>query len=347
MLLTAWRDLQFRRRRVAIAVLGTALVFALSLVMTGISASFRNEVKNGLGSFNADGWLRPTQANGVLIASTPFDVSAAPDAASLGVERADPVLFRNTSLGRGEKDKIAYFGVVRGGLGDPEPSSGKRLAQDGDMVVDVKVGRKVGDTVKMGGMTFTVVGLVKKRSMLAGVPVAFISLADGQRLAFGGQPLANTVAISGRPGALPDGWALDTEKDAETEMLQPLTEAMKTIDLVRGLLWLVAALIVGSVMYLQALERTRDFAVLKATGSSSKSIGGSLALQAIFLSLVASVLALGIGALLAPLFPMNVEIPSVAFVALPLVAVAIGLLATITGLRRSLSVEPAFAFRGA
>ena len=347
MLLTAWRDLQFRRKRVAIAVVGTALVLALSLVMTGISASFRNEVRDGLGSFNATSWLRPAVANGVLIASTPFDPSTAPSAAELGVKRADPVLFRNTSVGRGEKDQIAYFGVIRGGLGDPQPTKGARLNGPGDVVLDAKLGRKIGSTITLGGVSFTVVGLVKNRSIMAGVPVAFMALGDAQRLAFGGQALANTVALSASPSNVPDGWAVDSEKDVEVEMLQPLTRAIKTIDLVRALLWLVAALIVGSVMYLQSLERSRDFAVLKATGSSARSIGGSLALQAVFLTLVASMIGIGIAVLLAPRFPMNVAIPTMAFLALPGLAVAVGLIASITGLRRSLAIEPAFAFRGA
>lgn len=347
MLLTAWRDLQFRRRRVAIAVVGTALVLSLSLVMTGISASFRNEVRNTLRSFGADGWLRPVTANGVLIASGPFEAGTAPTAEQLGVERADPVMFRNTSVGRGEKDRIAYFGVVRGGLGDPKPTSGARLAREGDVVLDTKLERKVGDSITIGGRRFKVVGLVHRRSILAGVPIAFMSIADGQSLAFGGRPLANSVAIRGTPKTVPSGWTVDTERDVETEMLQPLKEAIKTIDLVRGLLWLVAALIVGSVMYLQSLERSRDFAVLKATGSSAASIGGSLALQAVFLMLVASVLGIGISMLLAPQFPMNVDIPPASFALLPLIAIAIGLLASITGLRRSLKIEPAFAFRGA
>lgn len=347
MFLTAWRDLQFRRRRVAIAVLGTALVLSLSLVMTGISASFRNEVHGTLRSFGAEQWLRPSTANGVLIASGPFEVSSAPTAQQLGVQRADPVMFRNTSVGRGEKDRIAYFGVVRGGLGDPKPTRGARLANDGDVVLDTKLERKVGDSITIGGKAFTVVGLVHNRSILAGVPVAFMSITDGQKLAFGGRPLANTVAIRGTPTTVPKGWAMDNERDVETEMLQPLKEAIKTIDLVRGLLWLVAALIVGSVMYLQSLERSRDFAVLKATGSSAASIGGSLALQAVFLMLVASVLGIGISVLLAPQFPMNVDIPPASFALLPVIAIAIGLVASITGLRRSLKIEPAFAFRGA
>jgi putative ABC transport system permease protein len=347
MLLTAWRDLLFRRRRVAIAVVGTALVLSLSLVMTGISASFRNEVSGGFRSFGADGWLRPTAASGVLISSSPFDVASAPTAADLGVARADPILFRSTSLGRGKNDQIAYFGVVRGGLGDPKPTRGAPLAEDGEVIVDEKLGRKIGDIIMITGTKFRVVGLVENHSLLAGIPLAYMSLADAQRATYGGLNLANTFAVLGEPKSVPQGWSIDTQAQAETEMLQPLQKAIQTIDLMRALLWLVAALIVGSVMYLQSLERSRDFAVLKATGSSAWSIGGSLALQAVVLMLIASAVGIVVSFVIAPGFPMNVEIPRRAFIALPFVAVIIGLLASITGLRRSLKIEPAFAFRGA
>jgi putative ABC transport system permease protein len=346
MFLTAWRDLQFRRRRVAIAVFGTAMVFALSLVMTGIAASFDNEVRRSLAPFGSH-WLRPEKANGALQAASPSEVTSAPTATQLGVARIDPVLFRNTSIGRGPKDKLAYFGVVRGGIGDPKPSVGSRLQRDGEIIIDKKFGKKVGDSLSLGGTEFKVVGLVSKRSILAGTPLSYMSIGDAQKVGFGGRNLASAYAMSGAPTKPVPGWITNTQSDLQEEMLQPLVEATKTIDLVRGLLWFVAALIVGSVMYLQALERTRDFAVLKATGSSSSSIAGGLALQAIFLTMIASLFALIIAILLAPLFPMNVEIPKSAFLTLPAVAVLTGLIAVLTGLRRSLSVEPAFAFRGA
>jgi putative ABC transport system permease protein len=347
MFLTAWRDLQFRRRRVAIAVVGTAMVFALSLVMSGISASFGNEAKNAVGSFEAEGFLRPVASNGAFIAAAPFPIASAPNAKDLGATRADPVVFRSSSVGRGPKDKLAYFGVVRGGVGDPTPNKGRKLQADGEVIVDKKFGRALGDTISLGGLPLKVVGIVSKRSLLAGVPLAYVSLRDGQKMSYGGQDLANTIAVQGTALSPPPGWAIDTPQQVQAEMLLPLGEAVKTIDLVKVLLWIVAALIVGSVMYLQALERTRDFAVLKATGSSSVSIGGSLAIQAVFLCLIASAFAVVIAMLLAPRFSMNVEISNATYVAMPAVAVAIGFIAVLTGLRRSLSVEPAFAFRGA
>jgi putative ABC transport system permease protein len=76
------------------------------------------------------------------------------------------------------------------------------------------------------------------------------------------------------------------------------------------------------------------------------SILGGLALQAIVVALCAAALGAVLSMLLGPLFPMQVIVPVQAFVALPLVAVVIGLIASAAGLRRAVSVDPALAFGG-
>jgi putative ABC transport system permease protein len=43
---------------------------------------------------------------------------------------------------------------------------------------------------------------------------------------------------------------------------------------------------------------------------------------------------------------MRVDIPTLAFVLLPVIAVVIGLLASVAGLRRAITVDPALAFGG-
>ena len=108
----------------------------------------------------------------------------------------------------------------------------------------------------------------------------------------------------------------------------------------------MAAGIIGSIVYLSALERQREFAVLKATGAANRSLLVGLALQAVLLSATAAVLAAGIARLLAPAFPFTVEIPPLALARLLGVAVLIGLVASAAGLRRAVGVQPALAFGG-
>jgi putative ABC transport system permease protein len=61
---------------------------------------------------------------------------------------------------------------------------------------------------------------------------------------------------------------------------------------------------------------------------------------------MAAVLAAGIARLLAPVFPFTVEIPPLAFPRLVIVAMLVGSAASVAGLRRAVSVQPALAFGG-
>jgi putative ABC transport system permease protein len=116
--------------------------------------------------------------------------------------------------------------------------------------------------------------------------------------------------------------------------------------LMAGLLWVVAALIVGSMIYVSALERIRDFAVFKAVGVATRSILAGLVMQAVVVAVLAALLGGVLSVLLGPLFPMRVDIPTAAFVLLPVIAVVIGVVGSVAGLRRAVIVEPALAFRG-
>jgi putative ABC transport system permease protein len=122
--------------------------------------------------------------------------------------------------------------------------------------------------------------------------------------------------------------------------------AGSAITMVAVLLWIVAVLIVGSVVYLSALERMRDFAVFKAIGVPTRSVLAGLALQAIVVALLAAAVGVILTQVLAPLFPMTVAVPMSAYLTLPAIAVAIGLLASVAGLRRAMAVDPALAFGG-
>ena len=58
------RDLQFRRRRVLIAVLATSVVFAMTLLMAGMSKGLDDEIDRVVGSFKADSWVVTRGASG-------------------------------------------------------------------------------------------------------------------------------------------------------------------------------------------------------------------------------------------------------------------------------------------
>ena len=237
------------------------------------------------------------------------------------------------------------IGVEPGMLGSPHVSAGAELRSAGDVVVDESLDSAgLGDDISIGGTAFHVVGTVSGERLYAGLPLVYVPIADAQAIAVGGQRLATAFVYADRPASPPPGLRLMSNHDVKSDVLRPLDSAMSSIAFVRVLLWIVAATIIGSMLYLQAMERTRDFAVFKATGTSTVAIGVGLALQAVLLSLAAAALAALLAVVIAPLFPMPVEVPTSAFVLLPVVTVTVGLLASIVALRKTATVQPALAF---
>lgn len=326
---------------------GTALVFSMSLVMSGLSNAFSVEVDRTLEQSGGDRWVAPSAAAGPFSAGINIPLDGLDAARSdAGVEQADPVLFTTTVADvRGDAIDVTLFGIVPGGLGSPRPTQGRAPAESGEVMVARRLA-DVGDQMSFYGHSFTVVGTVDKASLIAGTPSAFLILSDAQALVMNGQNVASMIVTKGVPTSLPDGLTAFDLGQARADLSRPLKNATKSIELVRVLLWIVAALIVASVIHLSALERTRDFAIFKATGVPTTAIGAGLALQAVVLALVASTVGVALALLIAPRFPMDVVISPASILLLPVFAIAVGLVASLVGLRRIAQVQPAVAFGG-
>ena len=208
------------------------------------------------------------------------------------------------------------------------------------------LGKHIGEDLQAGAHTLRIVGIVPNSTALAKTPNIFLTTEGLQQLAYNGQPMITSIGIIGTPRQLPDGYQTVDRAAGVNDLLRPLKVAVSAITIVALLLWIVAVLIVGSLVYLSALERLRDFAVFKAIGVPTRSIMAGLALQAVVVALLAAALGVVLAQLLAPLFPMIVVVPAYAYISLPLVAVLIGLLASLAGLRRAVAVDPALAFGG-
>jgi putative ABC transport system permease protein len=180
----------------------------------------------------------------------------------------------------------------------------------------------------------------------AGIPRVTISVRLAQRLGLNNQRLATAIVTQGRPRTVPRSFTMLENREVKQDLARPINPAKDTISLIRVLLWIVASGIIGAIVYLSVLERVGDFAVLKAIGVSGRSLLGGLLLQAVLLSLLSALLAVGLQAAIAPAVAMSVEVPTVSFLTLPLIAVVVGALASFLGLRRALSVDPALAFAG-
>ncbi|HET9051562.1 MAG TPA: ABC transporter permease, partial [Candidatus Dormibacteraeota bacterium] len=177
----------------------------------------------------------------------------------------------------------------------------------------------------------------------AGTPVVFVALADAQAVGFNAQHVITSVLVTGTAQKVPADLAVLDNAAVKDDLLRPLDRAVRSLDVSEWLLWAIAATIVASAVYLSATERRRDFAVLKATGSSSAAVVGGVALQAELISVGAALLAIAVAFALSPLFPLAVGAPAGALVGLPVIAVVVGGLACLVGVRRVLTADPMLA----
>ena len=341
MIRAALRDLQFRRRRFALATLGAGLGFGLGITMSGLSAGVDREVERTIALADADQWIVAETAAGPVAGNTRVPQDAVDQiAAAPGVTDAGGRVFTPMNVGDvDDPELVNVIGVQPGHVGAPDLLGGPTEA-----VVDENLDLDVGETLQLSGQTFDIVGVVRA-SLFAGVPNVYIDLTVAQELAFAGGPIVSTILVDGAVDSIP-GLRTMTNADVEENALLNLGDAATTIAMVRTILWLVAALVIGSVLYLNAQERTRDFAVFKATGSTSASIVTGLAVQAAAIAVFASLLAIVIGWALAPVMPLTIETPLSTYLLTPVVVLIVSLLGSLAGARRAATVPPAVAFGG-
>jgi putative ABC transport system permease protein len=173
-----------------------------------------------------------------------------------------------------------------------------------------------------------------------------MTLHDVQTTLLGGRAVVTAVATKGVPGAVPPGLTVLTNQTVEKQTLETLAGGVSSIEQSRTLMWLVAAIIVAALVYVSALQRVRDFAVLKALGSSSRSLFGSLCLQAVIVTLLAAGLGMIASRFMTGIFKQPVTVPPSAYATLPVVAVVVGLVASLVALRQATGADPAAAFGG-
>ncbi len=340
-------DLSFRARQFLIATVGVGLVLAMALLLTGLAAGFRAEVNGTVDGVGANSWVLAKSAQGRITAFAAFpELQALVVQHEPGVKTAAPFLLLPFQVAHVD-DKVTTInlaGVVPGRLGDPAVIHGHRIEGPLQMVADVRLKEPLGTTVTLGDRTFHVVGQVANRTLVGGVPMTYVPLASAQQVAADGQPLITAVITKGVPRQVPAGLQALSPVQVSTATVGQLKTAAASINNTRWLMWTVAIIIVGSLLYVAALERRRDFAVLKALGSSSRALFASLVLESLVVTLVATAFAEVVANFLTALFTQPIDITASAYLSLPLIAVVVGVISSFSALRRVTSADPAGAF---
>ncbi|MGW0672228.1 ABC transporter permease [Streptomyces sp. NPDC002746] len=356
----AWRDLRFARGR--FALMGTVVVLITLLVglLSGLTAGLARENTSAVTGLSADhlAFAAPPDGQSVSFTNSTVEESAWRSwAGQPGVEKAQPLGIRTIDAAAvaGERTAaVSAFGV--------EPDSG--LAPSGTPVGPGKVvlsaqaaddlSARTGDRLRLGGVEVTVAAVAGDASY-SHTPVVWTALADWQRLGPDGAARATVIALTTTDGA--DLAAGDRAAGTSTLTLDGSLTAIGSyqaengsLQLMRGFLFAISALVIGAFFTVWTIQRSGDVAVLKALGASTPyllrdALGQAVVMLAIGTG-IGTALASGIGALVSGgAVPFVLEASTVLVPAA--VMIALGAVGAALSIRRITAVDPLTALGSA
>ncbi|MDN5896050.1 MAG: ABC transporter permease, partial [Nocardioides sp.] len=222
------------------------------------------------------------------------------------------------------------------GVGPGEVVLSEPIAED--------LGLGAGDELKIGTATFTVAA-VRGDASFSHVPVAWLELSDWQKVTGSGSA-ATVVATDS--GSAPDGYTAATVDDSLAG-IGSYTSENGSLQLIRGFLFAISALVIGAFFTVWTVQRSRDIAVLKALGASTsyllRDAIGQAALLLLGGVLVGGAIVAAVGAVARQAVPFVLD---PATIGLPLVAlILLGLVGAALAVRRVTTVDPLIALGSA
>lgn len=355
----AWRDLRFAKGR--FALMGTVIVLITLLVglLSGLTAGLARENVSAITGLPADRLAfaaPPSGQSASFTNSTVTEEQWRRWAGQTGVTGADPIGIRTLNAAAGDRTAaVSAFGTEPdAGIAPVSVGAGKAVLSES---AAEELGAEAGDAVRLGSLEVTVTA-VSGDASYSHTPVVWTSLDDWQQLGRSGttpQEQATVIALSGGDDV---DWAAG-DKAAGTEARTPdgaLTAIGSyqaengSLQLMRGFLFAISALVIGAFFTVWTIQRSGDVAVLKALGASTPYLLKDALGQAVLMltagTLLGTALAVGIGAL--------VSGGNVPFVLEPLtvlgpagVIVVLGVLGAALSIRRITAVDPLTALGSA
>uniref|UniRef100_UPI00342BB16C ABC transporter permease n=1 Tax=Streptomyces sp. NPDC049837 TaxID=3155277 RepID=UPI00342BB16C len=368
----AWRDLRFAKGR--FTLMGTVIVLITLLVglLSGLMAGLARENVSAITALPADrlAFAAPPAGRDVS-----FSDSSVPESAwrtwarQPGVTAAEPVGISTLNAAAGGTAATGdrrtgdagdgRTGTVAVSVFGTEPDAG--LAPEsgrlgpGKAVLSVsaaeELGVGAGDRIRLGSRNDVTVAAVAGDASYSHTPVVWTSLDDWRALGHTG---ATVVALRGGGIDVAAGdEAAGTRSTTVDEALGAIGSYRAengSLQLMRGFLFVISALVIGAFFTVWTIQRGGDVAVLKALGASTPYLLKDALGQAVVVlgagTLIGTGLAAGIGALVGRgdvpfvLEPLTVLGPAA-------VTVALGLLGAALSIRRIAAVDPLTALGSA
>ncbi len=314
----ALRELAFARTRFGLMGAVIALIAVLMVLLSGLSSGLVVDGVSGLmrSPIDAVAFSEGTKADSAFTRSEVTTAQVEAWAAQDDVADAELLgtSIVNAKNADGSALDLTLFGVVPDGFVAPDAAQGRRIAEAGEAVLSSSArdaGVALGDVITLDhlGTRLTVVGFTADQRTFGHVDIAFVPLTTWQEVhagaTTGAQPdpgaydVASVVALRGVDGNTPDLAAGDAAANTSARSIEDAFDSspgysaeLMTMQLIKAFLYAISALVVGAFFTLWTVQRTRELAVMRAMGASTRFLLSDGVLQAAIL--LAGALAVGV-----------------------------------------------------
>ncbi|MGD9386350.1 MAG: ABC transporter permease [Thioalkalispiraceae bacterium] len=375
----AFRDIKHNLGRFMLTCFGLSLLLGVVLSMIGIYRGLVDDALVLARAPDVDIWVVEHDTRGPFAEASriPGDTREAV-ARMHGISAAGSMTFQSAeTFYAGRKLRLYVVGFELGRPGQPQQLVDGRIITRShyELIADRRTGLSIGERIKLGRDTFTVVGLTEGHVATGGDPVVYMSLRDSQALQFELSPPAarrerarDTVSnnntdtvnvvvarLSSYVNAKYAAASIQrwkhltsmTQKEQELILTRSVVErARKQIGLFTAILLIVSAVIIALIIYTMTMDKIREIATLKLIGAPDRTIIGLIVQQALAMGLIG----FGFGALLINLvkdyFPRRVILQPEDGLLLAVVVIVVCVVSSGLGVRLALKVEPATALGG-
>ncbi|MFJ2012291.1 ABC transporter permease [Streptomyces globisporus] len=352
----AWRDLRFAKGRFALMGSVVVLITLLVGLLSGLTAGLARENTSAVTGLDADhlAFAAPPDGQAESFAdSTVREDDWRAWAARPGVEAAQPVGIRTLNTTAGERSAaVSAFGVEPDGTLGPAGIGPGRVVLSEEAAEEL--GAAAGDRIALGG-TEREVAAVATDASYSHTPVVWTTLDDWQQVGHDGAEQATVIALTTTGGV--DLAAGDSAAGTSTLTLDDSLTAIGSyraengsLQLMRGFLFAISALVIGAFFTVWTIQRSGDVAVLKALGASTPYLLRDALGQAVVMLVLGTglgaALAAGAGALIGGgAVPFVLDAATVLVPAA--VMIALGALGAALSVRRITAVDPLTALGSA
>ena len=189
----------------------------MTLVLTGLANGFRVEATRTVDSLGLDGFLVKTGATGPFLGSSAFPATKLQVP---GVEIAVPLVYGSASMPWTARLEASMCSAHREGPG--HAGHGKRPApvEPHEAAVSSTLRKAIGTTIEVGSRNLQVVGIVDDSTALAGQPNIFLTVSGAQKLLFSGQSLISSIGVKSMPERAPSGFWVGQSGGAIDDLLR-------------------------------------------------------------------------------------------------------------------------------